>query len=177
MNCVDVWEVALDRRPSEPALRRVLSHYLDEDPARIEFRIGSHGKPALADPETDLRFNLSHSGETALIAVSRGNEVGVDIEERRDERDFLRLAELGLGASDAARVRDAPPAHRADAFYAAWVRHEAVVKCLGTGLGRPLPESPSVSVCALDAGAKHAAALAIAAPDVPPVRRRTLAPH
>lgn len=156
-------------------LRRVLAHYVDADPADIELRLGSHGKPALADPGMALRFNLSHSGDLALIAVTGDLEVGVDVEERREGRDFLRLAEIGLSGSDATTVRDAPPGRRAGAFYAAWVRQEAVAKCLGVGLGGPLPDRP-VAVVEVDAGRRHAAALAVAAGDAPTVRRRALQP-
>ena len=205
MSAVDVWRVELDPSGAAAArelsaaereraarlrpaavrarwiaarlgLRRVLSHYLEVDPAGIELRLGSYGKPALADPEAALRFNLSHSGNLALIAVTRGLEVGIDVEERRNDRDFQRLVEIGLGGSDAAAVRHAPLGSRAGAFYAAWVRREAASKCLGTGLGRPLPAAAPISVRGLDAGAGHAAALAVAAPAVPPVRWRNLTP-
>ena len=156
-------------------LRRVLAHYVEAGPAGIELRLGSHGKPALADPGAALRFNLSHSGNLALIAVTRDLEVGIDVEERREDRDFLRLAEVGLSGSDATTVRDAPPRRRAGPFYAAWVRQEAVAKCLGVGLGGPLPERP-VAVVEVDAGRRHAAALAVAADRAPTIRRRPLQP-
>ena len=128
----------------------------------------------LVDRTATLRFNVSHSGGLALIAVSDGVEVGIDVEERRGDRDFLRLAELGLGSSDAAQVREAPPEHRADAFYAAWVRREAIAKCLGVGLARPLPEAAPVAVCELEAGGAHAAALAVAGTAATPSVRRLL---
>lgn len=156
-------------------LRRVLAHYVEAGPAEIELRLGSQGKPALADPGAGLRFNLSHSGNLALIAVTRDVEVGVDVEERREDRDFPRLAEIGLSGSDATTVRDASPGRRADAFYTAWVRQEAVAKCLGVGLGGLLPERP-VAVIELDAGRRHAAALAVAADRAPTIRRRALQP-
>jgi 4'-phosphopantetheinyl transferase len=158
------------------ALRRVLGHYLGQDPARIELGLGDHGKPALADPLAALRFNLSHSGGIALLAVTPDCEVGIDVEERREGRDFARLAEIGLDAASQDAVRGAAPEHRAAAFYAAWVRREAVVKCVGTGLGMPLPETPPVSVCDLEVGTGHAAALAIAGARPPNVRRHTLPP-
>jgi 4'-phosphopantetheinyl transferase len=157
---------------SRAALRRVLARYLAREPGRIEIGVGSRGKPMLADPAATLRFNLSHSGGLALIAVGDGVEVGIDVEERRGGRDFLRLAELGLEPADAAHVREAPPELRADAFYVAWVRREAVAKCLGTGLAWPLPEAAPVAVRRLEAGGAHAAALAVAGRAAPSIRRR-----
>ena len=156
------------------ALRQVLSSYVGEAPERIELRLSRRGKPALADPAAALRFNLSHSGALALIAVTQRREVGIDLEQRQADRDFLRLAEVGLDAGAATAVRDASPERRAAAFYAAWVRHEAAAKCLGTGLGLPLPAAPPVSVCGLEVGSEHAAALAVAGTVRPLVRRHSL---
>jgi 4'-phosphopantetheinyl transferase len=130
------------------ALRDVLARYLGEDPARIELRLGERGKPMLAAPDATLRFNLSHSGERALIAVSGELEVGVDIQRMRRGRERERPA----------------------AFHAAWARREAIAKCHGTGLGSPLPDT-TVAVCRLDAEPGFAAALAVAAAAVPPLRR------
>jgi hypothetical protein len=97
---------------SRGVLRELLGRYLDRDPRSLQFVLGAHGKPALAfaedAPATDLRFNLSHSAELALYAVTLGHEVGVDIER--------------------ARARYTPE------FLHAWVAREAAVKCLGTGL-------------------------------------------
>jgi 4'-phosphopantetheinyl transferase len=125
------------------ALRSVLGHYLEREPAEIELRFGDRGKPMLAEAGASLRFNLSHSGEQALIAVTSGREVGVDVQ---------RIA--------------SKPAE----YYAAWTRREAIAKCLGTGLWAPLPDTP-VAVSALDAGAGFAASVAVAADELPPLRR------
>ena len=52
-----------------------------------------------------ISFNLSHSGELALIAVAAGGvEVGVDVERLRTRRDPARLAARWLSEADAAAV-------------------------------------------------------------------------
>lgn len=130
------------------ALRRVLGRYLAEEPAEIELRLGSRGKPLLAAPGPPLRFNLSHSGELALIAVSGEREVGVDVE--------------AIGARPAE-------------FYAEWTRREATAKCHGAGLGAPLPDA-AVAVAALDVGAGFAAAVALSGAEMPPLRRFAVEP-
>lgn len=168
-----VWRAELDRDASRRALLRVLGRYLEAEPGAIELRRGEHGKPALADPAVPLRFNLSHSGGAALIAIAGDREVGVDIERIVPRRDLLRLAERTLGPDAAATIGAAPQAERLLAFHRAWTRHEAAVKCLGAGLRRPLPEAP-VTVLALDAGPGFAAALAVAGESVPPLRHFTL---
>ncbi len=124
------------------ALRGVLGGYLRRDPAGIELLLAERGKPRLADPTASLRFNLSHSGELAVVAVATGLEVGVDVQ-RRGSR----------------------PAE----YYAEWTRREAVAKCHGTGLWTQLPEAP-VAVASFDAGPGFAATVAVAGDSVPPLR-------
>jgi 4'-phosphopantetheinyl transferase len=170
---VHVWHAGLHRGASGPLLRRVLGRYLEAAPEEIELRLGPYGKPALADPAIPLRFNLSHSGGAALIAVAAEREVGVDIERIAPRRNLLRLADRALGTDGAAGVRAAPPDRRLVAFHEAWVRHEATAKCLGVGLRVPR-RATAVAVSPLDAGPSFAAALAVAGESSPPVRHFTL---
>jgi phosphopantetheinyl transferase (holo-ACP synthase) len=131
------------------ALREVLSRYLETAPAEVALATMPGGKPALAGPQPPFRFNLSHSRDMALVAVSPSREVGVDVEWIDPRR----------------------PA----AFYAAWARREAVAKCLGVGLWAPAPDR-TVTVCRVDAPADFAAAVAVAGEGLPPVRRLVLDP-
>jgi 4'-phosphopantetheinyl transferase len=158
------------------ALRGVLGHCLDREPARIPFQLGPHGKPALSEPDAGLRFNLSHSVEVALVAVAWEREVGVDVERIESRRDVLALADRGLDEAAAAAVREAPAGDRVAAFHRAWARHEATVKCLGSGLGAERPDT-AVAVAELEAGPGYAAALAVAADRLPPLRQFALTPR
>jgi phosphopantetheinyl transferase len=113
-------ELHLWRLPASPlALKQVLAVYLGRKPEQIRLQEGEHGKPRLADPEQRLRFNLSHSGGLALVAVSGELEVGVDLERLRPKRE--------------------------EAHYWRWACREAHVKCLGTGLlqAREAPLEPA----------------------------------
>ena len=156
------------------ALRHVLARYLEQEPVEIELALGPHGKPALALAPERLRFNLSHSGGIALVAVSREHEVGVDVEQVRAGRDVVALAERALPSEDVAAVRDAPDEERAEVFHRRWARHEARLKCLGTGLGAQ-PQAPApVALSDLDPGPGYAAAVAVAATELPPLQEWTL---
>jgi 4'-phosphopantetheinyl transferase len=148
-----------DRDEAGRALRDVLAAYLETSPEAIRIVDGAHGKPELAGRE--LHFNLSHSGDVGLVAVSRERPVGVDVERIDGRRDVLALAERALGAEGAAAVRAAPQADRTLVFHRAWARREAVVKCAGTGLSMPPPDAPR-QVTDLDVGEGYAAALAVA---------------
>jgi 4'-phosphopantetheinyl transferase len=151
-------------------LRQVLARYLDEEPARIELARGPHGKPRLARRPERLRFNLSHSGEVALVALSGEHEVGVDVERIRPNRDLAALAERAFGDEDLAALRAASVEERAAVFHRRWARHEARLKCLGIGLGEGRPPATPVALGTLDLGPEYAGAIAVAAPELPPLR-------
>jgi 4'-phosphopantetheinyl transferase len=166
---VHVWRGDLD----EP-LRRVLSRYLDLPAAEIHLANGEHGKPRLADPESGLQFNLSHSGSLALVAVSRGLEVGVDVEKLEPGRDLVALAARVLEPEEAEAVRAATGEDRARVFYELWTRHEARLKCLGIGLTGAAPQpSPPIAVIGVPIDSGFAAAVAMEGEAVP-VRYWTL---
>ena len=156
------------------ALRRTLARYLERPSAEIALATDERGKPRLRDGGGDgLQFNLSHSAGLALVAVTEGRAVGVDIETIAPRQDLVALAERGLPAEEAAAVRAAAPERRAETFYAAWVRHEAWLKCLGVGLGSPASPT-AAAIAAVDAGPGYAAAVAVLGSDIGPLRCRTL---
>ncbi len=126
---------------SHGALRMLLARYLSTEPSALEFRTGPNGKPALIQTFTDLRFNLSHSADLALIAIARGREVGVDVERVQKDILFEQIAEHYFEPAEAWDLRIAPLHERAVRFFDLWTRKEACLKAEGTGLGsRPRPE-------------------------------------
>jgi len=160
---VHVWRAPVPEEDSRGAARRalaeILAEYLGADAAELE--VDGNGKPRLARQPGRLSFNLSHSGGLALIAAAAGGvEVGVDVERLRPRRDLVRLAERWLPAADAAAVAAAEEAEREAVFYAAWTRHEARVKCPGTGLAGPAP-GPEIVAHQLAVDDGYAAAVAV----------------
>ena len=156
-------------------LRRILAAYMGEDAVAIGLSAGKHGKPQLSTLDVPLRFNLSHSGDLALVAVTWECEVGVDVERIAPRKDLLALTRRGLAPEEAARIESLSEEERLNAFYAAWTRHEAVAKCHGVGLGAPLPEEP-VAVANLDVSPGYAAAVAVTGEELPSLRRFELGP-
>lgn len=118
------------------ALRDILARYLRMTPAGLVFAISPHGKPSISG--VPLRFNLSHSGDLALVAVTTGGEIGVDIEWFRPGIERDRIAERFFSAREAAALRALPAAARTEAFFNCWTRKEAFIKAVGDGLSYPL---------------------------------------
>jgi 4'-phosphopantetheinyl transferase len=124
------------------ALRSILAIYLDIDAAAVDFDSGPAGKPKLAQnwAGSGIEFNLSHSGEVALIAVTRGGEIGVDVERVREDFAFQPIAQRFFTANEVAALRDLPVALQREAFYKCWTSKEALLKARGTGLSGQLDE-------------------------------------
>lgn len=111
------------------AFRDVLARYVGGAPARLRFVSGASGKPSLGFAGLD--HNATHSGDLALLAVSNGAPVGVDVEEVRDLGDRYEW----LSAEERKLALDG--AHEAPAVGALrmWTRKEARLKALGIGVG------------------------------------------
>ena len=128
-------------------LRHVLGRYAGIPAGAIAYRVGLRGKPCLAvtPGRPPLRFNLSHSADLALCAVTLRRELGVDVEQVRGDRDHQGIAERFFSPAEFTGLRALPPAQRQDAFYACWTRKEAYAKARGEGLSLAL-DSFDVSV-------------------------------
>ena len=120
------------------SLRSILGSYTGIAASDLRFVCGEHGKPALTDDRDDLRFNVSHSGELAMIAIARGQEVGVDVEAISEDVETDKLAERFFSARERAAIRALPSKQRVAAFYRCWTCKEAFLKAQGVGLFRGL---------------------------------------
>ena len=123
-------------------LRVILGRYLDRPPDQLRFCYNSNGKPALAKEfnRDTLCFNLSHSHGLALFAVTRGRELGVDLERVRPHLADEQIAERFFSPREVAMLRALPTNMRTEAFFNCWTRKEAYIKARGEGLSFPLDQ-------------------------------------
>jgi 4'-phosphopantetheinyl transferase len=129
------------------ALRTILGRCLGVEPSCLRFSYGRFGKPALGAPlgANSVEFNLSHSGELALVAASFGRRLGIDLERIDVSRSGPEIAERFFSTREIAALRALPRERQTDAFFACWTRKEAYLKARGEGLSFP-PDRLSVSV-------------------------------
>lgn len=123
-------------------LRILLGRYLTIDPSELQFCFSPLGKPALDKQRhgEDLRFNVSHSHRVVLYAVTRGREVGIDIEWIRTDIDIDEMSRRFFSAREIAVLQTLPPQIKAEAFFNCWTRKEAYIKALGEGLSHSLQD-------------------------------------
>ena len=122
------------------ALREILAQYVNSPPQELVFVTGARGKPAPASTwkSCQIEFNLSHSGDFALLAVTWRLVLGVDIERIDPEFASEEIAERFFSASEVAILRSVPRPAQAEAFFSCWAGKEAYIKALGEGLSIPL---------------------------------------
>jgi len=123
-------------------LRTILGDYLHRPAAEIEFAANENGKPAIVN--APIRFNVSHSGDYALLAFAEDVEVGVDVERQRGGRVVADLARRVLSPAEFARFDALAERDREKTFFQIWTLKESVLKAMGSGLS-VAPESIEVA--------------------------------
>ncbi len=121
------------------SLRLILGELSDSDPSALAFRFGAGGKPELAGPLSSgsiprLRFNVTHSDDLALIAVSLDRELGVDLERLRTIGEAERIVGSYFTAAEQAQFAAFDERDRMVGFLRGWTRKEAILKAKGVGL-------------------------------------------
>jgi 4'-phosphopantetheinyl transferase len=117
----------------EVLLRYILGRKLGIQSITITFRKSDNGKPYLENKEA--YFNLSHSGDWVVMALSDG-EVGIDVEVVRTVN--YRIAERFFSPEEVALLNSKVDNEKLDYFFDLWTLKESFLKFIGTGLTRSL---------------------------------------
>ena len=123
-------------------LRQALSETAGLDLGGVDFMYGEHGKPCLDArvSEETVAFNVSHSHGLALVALTLGGRLGVDLEKIRPEVEWRELAGRYFSEAEFRDLENRPQGDGLKAFYACWTRKEAFVKALGAGVSYGLKQ-------------------------------------
>lgn len=125
------------------SMRKILACYLSVEPQSIVFTYNSYGKPGIKTTNLTAKkifFNISHSHNIALLAVTGIGNVGVDVEYIRPE---IATIELAFNTFSHAELSSLNKVARPDfpyAFYKYWTLKEAFIKGIGKGLSFPLKD-------------------------------------
>lgn len=123
-------------------LRQLLARYLNRTPTAIEFEVDKYGKPRLKGSKVDkgFVFNISHSGDYALLGFAWDQRLGVDIEVWRDPVDSAALVRRCFSDTEQHYWNTLKPAQQQAAFFHLWTCKESFVKAIGRGLSAGLDQ-------------------------------------
>lgn len=123
--------------------RSILSHYVaDVDPADWQFVANDYGKPQIAAPRllTPIYFNISHSANKLVMALSRHDGIGVDVETTKKTRETLKIGHRYFSEQEHRELCEQPKELVNDRFYDLWTLKEAYIKACGMGLAISLQQ-------------------------------------
>lgn len=119
-------------------VRTCLSRYANVAPADWQFATGEQGKPYLLNAPLALSFNLTHSGERAVLAISLDTPLGIDIEQLSRQRDYLGIAQHYFHADEVEQLMACTEEQQYRFFFQLWTLKEAYLKARGTGIATGL---------------------------------------
>ncbi|HRD69452.1 MAG TPA: 4'-phosphopantetheinyl transferase superfamily protein [Legionella sp.] len=119
-------------------LRIILARYLNTAPERLEFTYNSKGKPFVVNSQK-LQFNISHTGDLALLAIGKEYPMGVDIE-LYSARSYEGIAKTLFSEQELHDFIKAPSSLKPALFFHVWAQKEAFIKASGLGLSYPTKE-------------------------------------
>lgn len=121
---------------TKAATRHILSSYLQLAPEDICFEQTQTKKPFIAHAQNphQIQFNITHSHEVALCAVTEKIPVGIDVEYKRPLLDKQRLVERFFHPEEVIAFKNTPKAQQEDLFFRLWTAKEALLKAIGCGI-------------------------------------------
>jgi len=114
--------------------RTILAEYLSISPLSIDIIKAEKGKPYLSDPIQSLQFNLSHTEDVTLLAITKAAEIGIDIECSDRKTDWEAICHRFYTPVEQNELLSLDKNKQKNAFFGLWTRKEAYIKMLGTGL-------------------------------------------
>ena len=124
---------------SRGLLRKKLGSYLESDPAHLSFSYNKYGKPYLDanSHKGDLKFNVSHSKDMVVYAVTLNREIGIDVEYLKEVNKADKIVDRFFSEAEMKFYNSQSEDRKKWAFFTLWTRKEAYSKAMGRGIGLP----------------------------------------
>lgn len=132
---------ARDRRRylvTRALVRTVLSRYEEVDPRAWVFAENAYGRPEIANEQTGITFNVSHTHSLIVLGITRDRALGVDVENIRERQVSLDIADHYFAPREVEVLSAAPSAEQQFRFFEYWTFKESYIKARGMGLSLPL---------------------------------------
>jgi len=134
---------------SRGILRIILGSYLDKNPANLQIQSTTDGKPYLE--KSEIRFNLSHSGEILLCGLSHKSQIGIDIQKIYPITNLETIIKNYLSEKERKYLDSQPVDQLKNHFFSIWTAKEAYLKAIGKGF----QESPTKISTLPDASSQY----------------------
>ena len=116
-------------------LRKIVGKCLKTNPRQLCFEYNLYGKPSLSEQlHSHLKFNLSHSENLALYAISMRREIGIDLEQIKPSFVDEGMISLCLTQRETEHFYSLSEQERISFFFNCWTTKEAFLKANGNGL-------------------------------------------
>lgn len=119
-------------------IRDVLSQYMPRSPQDWKFTKGKQGKPEIFEPICPLRFNISHTKELIICAITLKNDIGCDVENIERKSDVIAIADRFFSRLESEELFSLPETDQRSRFFDYWTLKESYIKAWGQGLAIPL---------------------------------------
>lgn len=119
--------------------KSVLADKLGISPHLVNIQLQPNGKPFVQGGKT-IYFNLSHSADVIVLAVTEEGEIGVDVERVNREFEWKRVdSVLALSEIDWIQENESTdPFSVYQRFFQIWTLKESYIKCTGHGMSSHL---------------------------------------
>ncbi|MGH8233227.1 MAG: 4'-phosphopantetheinyl transferase family protein [Rhodanobacteraceae bacterium] len=137
---IHLWQIPYTLSQGRAPLLALLGTYLCKPLSEVTLAQDTRGKPRLSGVDSGLvgeqrlEFNWSHSGDYALVALSRGLALGVDIERLDKSLRAIEIARRFFDSAEAETLASLGVPVRNHAFIGLWCAKEAILKASGEGL-------------------------------------------
>ncbi len=121
-------------------IRDLLSYYADIAPQDWQFEKSAKGKPEAVNAPIPLRFNISHTKNLIVCAVTLTDDIGCDVENTSRSNDVLAIAERYFSAKESTELFSLPDEQQRHRFFDYWTLKESYIKAWGLGLAIPLAD-------------------------------------
>ncbi|MFM8454157.1 MAG: 4'-phosphopantetheinyl transferase family protein [Gammaproteobacteria bacterium] len=110
--------------------RIILGAYLKIQPQALEFSVTEHGKPYISNLnlKDQLFFNISHTKNLIVWAISKKIELGIDVEYKLKPVNYLKIAKALFGTEQIAILNQLKNLDLRDKFFEFWTKKEALIK-------------------------------------------------
>ncbi|SEQ74945.1 4'-phosphopantetheinyl transferase [Nitrosomonas sp. Nm51] len=121
-------------------IRNILSHYINIHPSRWQFKKDNYNKPKIIQSLLPLQFNISHSDDLILCAITQNNEIGCDVESINRNCNFLSIAKNIFSIAEYSDLINTPVGRQRSRFFDYWTLKESYVKACGLGFAMYLAD-------------------------------------